>query len=146
MCRAIDFDSPFQRECCCGRLAYAAAPASERPFPAPSLAGLVAVGTFAQGGPQVDVAVAGAQAAEVDARNPGAYIARRRTHAFLRWVMRNKLLVRVTIPHQDHPQPRPAQPTPSPRPDPAVAHRGGHPDARRRACSLMGLDRCGVDG
>jgi hypothetical protein len=61
-------------------------------------------------------------------------------------VMRNKLLVRVTIPHQDHPQPRPAQPTPSPRPDPAVAHRGGHPDARRRACSLMGLDRCGVDG
>jgi len=107
MCRAIDFDSPFQRECCCGRLAYAAAPASERPFPAPSLAGLVAVGTFAQGGPQVDVAVAGAQAAEVDARNPGAYIARRRTHAFLRWVMRNKLLVRVTIPHQDHPQPAP---------------------------------------
>jgi len=39
--------------------------------------------------------------ADIDAWYAGAYIARRRTHAFLRWAMSNKLLRSVTIPHQD---------------------------------------------
>ncbi len=45
--------------------------------------------------------LAACRQAEVDAWYAGAYTARRLTHAFLRWAMRNKLLVRVTIPHQD---------------------------------------------
>lgn len=45
--------------------------------------------------------------AEVDAWYAGAYTARRLTHAFLRWSMRNKLLATVTIPHQDTRNPAP---------------------------------------
>jgi hypothetical protein len=37
----------------------------------------------------------------------GAYTARRLTHAFLRWAMRNKLLVPVTIPHHNTQRPAP---------------------------------------
>jgi hypothetical protein len=45
--------------------------------------------------------------ADVDAWYAGAYTARRLTHAFLRWSMRNKLLVTVMIPHQDTGNPTP---------------------------------------
>ena len=45
--------------------------------------------------------------ADIDAWYAGTYIARRRTHAFLRWAMSNKLLRRVTIPHQDTRNPMP---------------------------------------
>lgn len=45
--------------------------------------------------------------AQVDAWYADAYTARRLTHAFLRWAMRNKLLARVTIPHQDTRNPVP---------------------------------------
>jgi hypothetical protein len=55
----------------------------------------------------VDVAVGGAQAAEVNAWYAGADIARRLTRAFLRWAMHNKLLARVTIQHKDIRNPTP---------------------------------------
>jgi hypothetical protein len=45
--------------------------------------------------------------ADVDAWYAGAYTARRLTHGFLRWSMRNKLLCAVTIPHQDTRNPAP---------------------------------------
>jgi hypothetical protein len=45
--------------------------------------------------------------ADVDAWYAGAYTARRLTHAFLRWSMRNQLLPSVTIPHQNTTNPTP---------------------------------------
>ncbi|MCI2421123.1 hypothetical protein MOQ72_27135 [Saccharopolyspora sp. K220] len=51
--------------------------------------------------------LAACRQAEVDAWYASAYTARRLTHAFLRWAMRNKLLARVTIPHQDTRNPAP---------------------------------------
>jgi site-specific recombinase XerD len=45
--------------------------------------------------------------ADIDAWYADAYIARRRTHAFLRWAMRAKLLPRATIPHQPTTNPAP---------------------------------------
>jgi hypothetical protein len=45
--------------------------------------------------------------ADVDAWYAGAYTARKLTHTFLRWAMRNKLLAPVTIPHQSTTNPAP---------------------------------------
>jgi hypothetical protein len=45
--------------------------------------------------------------ADIDAWYAGAYTARRLTHAFLRWSMRNQLLTPVTIPHQNTTNPTP---------------------------------------
>ncbi|MGH3719818.1 MAG: hypothetical protein ACRDRI_13470 [Pseudonocardiaceae bacterium] len=44
---------------------------------------------------------------DIDAWYAQAYTARRLTHAFLRWSMRNKLLAHVRIPHQDTRRPAP---------------------------------------
>lgn len=45
--------------------------------------------------------------ADIDAWYAGAYTARRRTHAFLRWAMNNRLLPRLVIPHQSTANPAP---------------------------------------
>ncbi|WP_336217154.1 helix-turn-helix domain-containing protein [Nonomuraea sp. LPB2021202275-12-8] len=45
--------------------------------------------------------------ADIDAWYAGAYNARRRTHAFLRWAMRAKRLHRMTLPHQTTTNPAP---------------------------------------
>ncbi|MGH3431113.1 MAG: recombinase XerD, partial [Mycobacteriales bacterium] len=45
--------------------------------------------------------------ADIDAWYAGAYTARRLTHAFLRWSMRNQLLTPMTIPHQNTTNPTP---------------------------------------
>jgi len=45
--------------------------------------------------------------ADIDAWYAGSYIARRLTHAFLRWAIRNQLLSRVRIPHQNTANPAP---------------------------------------
>ena len=45
--------------------------------------------------------------ADIDAWYAGAYTARRLTHAFLRWSMRNQLLTPVTIPNQNTTNPTP---------------------------------------
>jgi integrase len=48
---------------------------------------------------------------DVDAWYAGAYTARRLTHAFLRWSMRNQLLTSVRIPHQNTTNPKPISQT-----------------------------------
>jgi hypothetical protein len=45
--------------------------------------------------------------ADIDAWYAGAYTARRLTHAFLRWSMRNQLLTQLMIPHQNTTNPTP---------------------------------------
>ncbi|MGH3772588.1 MAG: hypothetical protein ACRDRW_14530 [Pseudonocardiaceae bacterium] len=68
---------------------------------------------FADRGPVTDKQTQQARAeirlaiAFLDAWYAGAYTARRLTHAFLRWSMRNQLLAPVTIPHQNTTNPTP---------------------------------------
>ena len=49
--------------------------------------------------------------ADIDAWYAGAYTARRLTHAFLRWAMRNQLLTKMRIPHQNTTNPAPISQT-----------------------------------
>ncbi|MFC7641621.1 hypothetical protein ACFQX6_11925 [Streptosporangium lutulentum] len=45
--------------------------------------------------------------AEIDAWYAGAYTARRLTHAFLRWAIRDRLLPKLVLPHQNTTNPAP---------------------------------------